>query len=72
MFVLFLIQWPCTEEEGWTTEEVLCKLRELKEAEEERWKCGHVSGVVYHGGEEHMLMQSKVLILFANYVAGTL
>ena len=51
-------------ENGWSHEEVLKAMKDLKEAEEIRWKGGKVSGAVYHGGEEHTKLMNEALGLF--------
>eukprot|EP01094_Clydonella_sp_ATCC50884_P026196 TRINITY_DN710_c0_g1_i1.p1 TRINITY_DN710_c0_g1~~TRINITY_DN710_c0_g1_i1.p1 ORF type:complete len:543 (+),score=218.16 TRINITY_DN710_c0_g1_i1:197-1630(+) len=52
-------------EEGWEPERVLEVMRGLKDAEEGRWKGGKVSGVVYHGGDEHTAMMNEALAMYS-------
>ena len=52
-------------EDGWTYDKVYATMEALQQAEENRWKDGKVSGVVYHGGQEHTDMMSRVFGLFA-------
>eukprot|EP00339_Tiarina_fusa_P009797 CAMPEP_0117014786 /NCGR_PEP_ID=MMETSP0472-20121206/11930_1 /TAXON_ID=693140 ORGANISM="Tiarina fusus, Strain LIS" /NCGR_SAMPLE_ID=MMETSP0472 /ASSEMBLY_ACC=CAM_ASM_000603 /LENGTH=458 /DNA_ID=CAMNT_0004718431 /DNA_START=204 /DNA_END=1580 /DNA_ORIENTATION=- len=51
--------------EGWTQEQILELMEKLEKAEEHKWKTGKVSGCVYHGGDDHTNMMSKVFSLFA-------
>jgi len=51
--------------EGWSHERILNLMNQLQKSEENRWKEGKVSGVVYHGEDEHTNMMSKVFSLFA-------
>lgn len=41
-------------EHGVARDEVLAELREMADAERERWQSGHVSGAVYQGDPEHV------------------
>jgi len=52
-------------EEGWSHERVLELMSKLQKSEENRWKDGKVSGVVYHGGDSHTEIMSQVFSLFA-------
>lgn len=51
--------------EGWTKNQILELMTKLQNAEENRWKDGKVSGVVYHGGDAHTALMSEVFSLFA-------
>ena len=52
-------------EKAWTKEHVLDVMKKLMVAEEDRWRNGKVSGVVYHGGDEHTEIMTEVFSLFA-------
>ncbi len=47
-------------EQGVSQEQILNWLRELRQREQPPWQSGHVSGTVYHGGEEHSEFLSEV------------
>ncbi|GBG26324.1 Sphingosine-1-phosphate lyase [Hondaea fermentalgiana] len=51
-------------EQGIPKEEILGKMRKLYGKEKSKWHDGWVSGAVYHGGDEHIEMQSEVFGLF--------
>lgn len=50
--------------EGVPKEQILAKMRTLYGKEKSKWHDGWVSGAVYHGGDEHIEMQSEVFGLF--------
>ena len=50
-------------ERGLPAADVLTEMRALAEQEHERWRSGHVSGAVYHGGDEHLRLLSDVYAL---------
>ena len=52
-------------EEGWSDEKIIEIMSKLQQSEEGRWKDGKVSGVVYHGAQDHVELMSKVFSLFA-------
>ena len=52
-------------EEGWNKEQVLGLMKKLLAEEESRWRNGKVSGVVYHGGDEHTQLMCEAFSLFA-------
>ncbi|MBI3735452.1 aminotransferase class V-fold PLP-dependent enzyme, partial [Candidatus Sumerlaeota bacterium] len=47
-------------EKGITREDVLGRMRDLREREEARWRDGFVSGAVYHGDESHIKFMDEV------------
>merc|ERR1712137_827747 len=51
-------------EQGWSHEEVIKAMKALQTSEESNWKDGKVSGVVYHGGDEHVKLMNQVYSMF--------
>lgn len=51
--------------QGWSTEAVSAELDKLAGMDHTKWEDGHVSGAVYHGGEELLKVQLKAYDRFA-------
>ena len=45
--------------EGWSPEAIVDLMTKIRDAEENNWKVGNVSGVVYNGDQEHTEVMSK-------------
>jgi glutamate/tyrosine decarboxylase-like PLP-dependent enzyme len=48
---------------GRDRDEILAEMRQLADGEQDKWRSGHVSGAVYHGGADHIEFLNEVYAL---------